>query len=50
MADTQKVPPRVEYQLTPLGRSLRATVLALAQWVTEHSEEIENARLGHHNA
>ncbi|MGI5438963.1 helix-turn-helix domain-containing protein [Streptomyces shenzhenensis] len=39
-----EVPPRVEYRLTPLGESLRATVHALAQWVTDHHEEIENAR------
>ncbi|WP_328610286.1 helix-turn-helix transcriptional regulator [Amycolatopsis sp. NBC_00345] len=39
-----EVPPRVEYQLTPLGQSLRTIVHALAQWVTDHHEEIESAR------
>ncbi|MBH5338657.1 helix-turn-helix transcriptional regulator [Streptomyces pactum] len=39
-----EVPPRVEYQLTPLGESLRTIVHALAQWVTDHHEEIESAR------
>ncbi|MET9532397.1 MULTISPECIES: helix-turn-helix domain-containing protein [unclassified Streptomyces] len=39
-----EVPPRVEYQLTPLGESLRTIVHALAQWVTDHHEEIDSAR------
>ncbi|MGO4648086.1 winged helix-turn-helix transcriptional regulator [Nocardia sp. 2YAB30] len=39
-----EVPPRVEYQLTALGESLRATVHALAQWVTDHNDEIQGAR------
>jgi DNA-binding HxlR family transcriptional regulator len=39
-----EVPPRVEYELTPLGESLRETVLALARWVTDHHDEIETAR------
>lgn len=38
------MPPRVEYQLTPLGDSLRAVVTALAQWATDHDEEIKAAR------
>lgn len=39
-----EVPPRVEYELTALGESLRGTVHALAQWVTDHNDEIETAR------
>ena len=39
-----EVPPRVEYQLTPLGDSLRTVVTALAQWATDHDEEIKTAR------
>ncbi|MEU6611951.1 helix-turn-helix domain-containing protein [Streptomyces shenzhenensis] len=39
-----EVPPRVEYELTVLGESLRGTVYALAQWVTDHNDEIEAAR------
>ena len=39
-----EVPPRVEYQLTPLGESLRTIVHALAQWVTDHHGEVESAR------
>jgi DNA-binding HxlR family transcriptional regulator len=39
-----EVPPRVAYELTPLGESLRETVPALARWVTDHHDEIETAR------
>jgi DNA-binding HxlR family transcriptional regulator len=39
-----EVPPRVEYQLTPLGDSLRAVVTALAQWAAAHDDEIKSAR------
>jgi len=38
------VPPRVEYKLTPLGHSLRATVSGICTWVHEHIDEIEDAR------
>ena len=37
-------PPRVEYALTPLGRSLRAPVAALGQWAQTHHAEIAEAR------
>ncbi|MBB4796172.1 winged helix-turn-helix transcriptional regulator [Streptomyces nodosus] len=39
-----EVPPRVEYELTPLGSSLRTIVTLLAQWATDHNDEIETAR------
>ena len=39
-----EVPPRVEYQLTPLGESLRAVVTALAQWAADPDDEIQTAR------
>ncbi|WP_330441104.1 helix-turn-helix transcriptional regulator [Micromonospora sp. NBC_00821] len=35
-----EVPPRVEYALTDLGRSLLSTVLALAAWSADHHAEI----------
>lgn len=35
-----EVPPRVEYTLTVLGRSLLSTVLALAAWSADHHGEI----------
>jgi DNA-binding HxlR family transcriptional regulator len=39
-----EVPPRVEYELTPLGDSLRTVVTALAMWATDHDAEIKAAR------
>jgi DNA-binding HxlR family transcriptional regulator len=39
-----EIPPRVEYRLTPLGDSLRTVVTALAQWATDHDDEIKTAR------
>jgi DNA-binding HxlR family transcriptional regulator len=31
-----EVPPRVDYELTPLGRSLREAVKALNSWAEQH--------------
>ena len=39
-----EVPPRVEYTLTPLGRSLCAPMQAITDWAEEHIREIEAAR------
>ncbi|HKR18717.1 MAG TPA: helix-turn-helix domain-containing protein, partial [Stellaceae bacterium] len=39
------VPPRVEYELTPLGRSLREPVIALGTWARNHIAEIDAARV-----
>jgi DNA-binding HxlR family transcriptional regulator len=39
-----EVPPRVEYALTPTGRSLLAPALALAGWAREHIPYIEASR------
>lgn len=38
------VPPRVDYELTPLGGSLHATIKALVTWTEEHQREISTAR------
>jgi DNA-binding HxlR family transcriptional regulator len=38
------VPPRVDYALTELGRSLRAPVTALGSWARTHQTTIEAAR------
>jgi DNA-binding HxlR family transcriptional regulator len=38
------VPPRVDYALTPLGRTLHQTIKALVTWTEEHREEIAAAR------
>ena len=34
--DFGEVPPRVEYRLTPLGRSLAALIVEIEEWVTTH--------------
>jgi DNA-binding HxlR family transcriptional regulator len=39
-----EVPPRVEYALTPTGRSLLAPALTLAGWAIEHVPHIEASR------
>jgi len=38
------IPPRVEYSLTPLGRSLLAIVEALVAWSADHISDVERAR------
>lgn len=38
------VPPRVDYALTPLGASLRATIQALVVWTETHQNDIAVAR------
>jgi DNA-binding HxlR family transcriptional regulator len=38
------VPPRVEYELTPLGKSLKGPLCALCQWAESHLEELHEAR------
>src|SRR5215831_8689123 len=38
------IPPRVDYELTDLGRGLRKPVEALGKWATEHQAQIEAAR------
>ncbi|MEU8758034.1 helix-turn-helix domain-containing protein [Streptomyces sp. NPDC048659] len=38
------VPPRVEYELTPLGRTLHTTIRALVTWTEQHQNEIAAAR------
>src|SRR4030088_24633 len=38
------VPPRVDYELTDLGRGLSQPVIALGTWAMEHLTEIEAAR------
>ena len=39
------VPPRVDYTLTELGRSLCVPVLAFGSWVQDHLDEIDEARV-----
>lgn len=40
-----EVPPRVEYEITDLGRSLGPLFASLAEWSSEHLPEVERARL-----
>ena len=39
-----EVPPRVEYEITELGRSLSTVFAALGQWSAAHLPEVEDAR------
>ncbi len=41
---TPSLPPRVDYELTDLGRSLSSPVRALGQWAFTHHEVIEAAQ------
>lgn len=41
---TPTIPPRVDYELTALGRSLQRHAVALARWANENQDEIEGAR------
>jgi DNA-binding HxlR family transcriptional regulator len=38
------VPPRVDYELTPLGTTLIGPIEALVQWTVDHTQEIAAAR------
>jgi DNA-binding HxlR family transcriptional regulator len=38
------IPPRVEYQLTKLGRTLREPLIAVADWVRKHQPAMVEAR------
>jgi DNA-binding HxlR family transcriptional regulator len=44
---TPTIPPRVDYELTALGRSLQAPVVALGEWAMAHRGEIESARVAY---
>jgi DNA-binding HxlR family transcriptional regulator len=38
--DYKEVPPRVDYALTPLGRSLAAAIVPLCTWGTQNAAEM----------
>ena len=38
--DYKEVPPRVDYALTPLGRSLAEAIVPLCTWGTKNAEEM----------
>ena len=37
-----EIPPRVEYNLTPLGQSLMPPLYGLIEWTLEHVDEIKS--------
>lgn len=39
-----EVPPRVEYRLTPVGRTLIEPISSVVRWTEEHIDEVEVAR------
>ena len=39
-----EVPPRVEYEITPLGASLVPHIESLAQWASSNMESIKTSR------
>lgn len=39
-----EVPPRVEYSLTDLGKSLMPSVCSLVEWSLEHFSDVTDAR------
>ena len=39
-----EAPIRVEYELTPLGRTLRGPLKALTEWSVQHVEDVLDAR------
>ena len=41
---TPTIPPRVDYELTDLGRGLWQPVEALGKWAHDHQTQIEDAR------
>ena len=41
------MPPRVDYELTPLGRTLLDAVGALMTWADAHLDEVDAARLAY---
>ncbi len=42
-----EMPPRVEYELTALGQTLRDPLTALARWAESHVGEVLTARAGY---
>lgn len=44
------VPPRVDYELTPLGLTLLETVWSLVNWATEHMDDVDKARVAYDEA
>jgi len=41
---TPTIPPRVDYELTPMGRSLLKPIMAMAVWSDENRAAIQESR------
>ena len=41
--DFGEIPPRVEYRLTPLGRSLEPVLAAMHEWALQHGGEMRRS-------
>lgn len=39
-----EIPPRVEYELTPLGRTLCGPLGSITQWAHDHMNEVKEAQ------
>jgi DNA-binding HxlR family transcriptional regulator len=39
-----EIPPRVEYELTPLGRTLCGPLGSLTQWAHDHMDEVKGSQ------
>ena len=39
-----EVPPKVEYELTTLGRSFLEPVMSLCRWATAHTDELDRVQ------
>ena len=39
-----RVPPAVEYRLTPLGETLKDPLVAICRWAMDHLPELQQAR------
>lgn len=44
------VPPRVDYELTDVGRTLLVPITALHEWAVAHRDDIRHARARHDGA
>ena len=45
-----QVPPRIEYSVTKLGRSLHPIFKSVCRWADKNFADIENAATGHREA
>jgi DNA-binding HxlR family transcriptional regulator len=48
--DFGEVPPRVEYELTPMGKELARHIATLGRWIADNTTRVLAAREEHHRA